>query len=65
MATYPNQKTKDAEKTGDLNVASANFFGVPKDVREASKRQYKGGKEYTREDKIKIINYYKNKKCEA
>ncbi len=58
MATYPNQKTEDAEKTGDINLASVNF-GVPKDVRDARKRQYTN-KNYTIDDKKLIINFEKN-----
>ena len=34
---------QETSPTGNINLASANFFGVPKDVREASKRQYKAG----------------------
>ena len=49
------------KKTNSVNVQMASHFGVPKDVREASKRQY-SGKNYTVEDKKKIINFYKNKK---
>jgi len=37
----------------------AKPFEVPKDVRDAAKRQYKGGPDYTIEDKKKIINHYK------
>tara|TARA_Y200000002_G_scaffold359855_1_gene344547 strand:+ start:1029 stop:1226 length:198 start_codon:yes stop_codon:yes gene_type:complete len=55
---------KKTDKTGDVNVASANFFGVPKNVRDAAKRQY-SGKDYTIEDKQTIINHYKNKKGKA
>ena len=51
---------KKAPRTGDL-AQGANYFGVPKDVRDAAKRQYKGGPDYTIEDKKKIINHYKGK----
>ena len=60
MATYTNQRTEDAEKTGDINVASVNFFGVPEHVREARKRQYTN-KNYTTGDKKTIIDYEKTK----
>ena len=63
--------SKGAKKiapTGSLNVASANFFGVPKDVRDASKRQYKAGTPnedpndpYTKSDADLIRKYFKNK----
>ena len=56
---------KKISPTGSINVASANFFGVPKDVREASKRQYKAGspgaEPYTQKDRETIMNYYKKK----
>ena len=52
---------KKTSPTGSLKVASANFFGVPKNVRDAAKRQY-SGKGYTTEDKKTIIDYYKNEK---
>ena len=29
---------KKTAPTGSVNIASANYFGVPKDVREANKR---------------------------
>ena len=67
--------SKGAKKiapTGSLNVASANFFGVPKDVREASKRQYKAGTPrenpndpYTDKDADLIRKHFKNKKGKA
>jgi hypothetical protein len=63
---------KKTAPTGSLNVASANFFGVPKDVREASKRQYKAGTPrenpndpYTDKDADLIRKHFKNKKGKA
>ena len=52
----------EKKKNKDKKVA-ADFFGVPKDVREASKRQYKAGspgaEPYTKKDMDLIRNYYK------
>ena len=60
---------KKISPTGSINIASANYFGVPKDVREAAKRQYKAGtpgaEPYTKKDMDTIRNYYKNKKGKA
>ncbi len=60
---------KKTAPTGSINIASANYFGVPKDVREAAKRQYKAGspgaEPYTQKDRDTIRNYYKNKKGKA
>ena len=60
---------KPTNRTGDINIASANYFGVPKDVRDASKRQYKAGTTrenpndpYTDKDADLIRKHYKNKK---
>tara|TARA_Y100000361_G_C11133104_1_gene330226 strand:- start:119 stop:298 length:180 start_codon:yes stop_codon:yes gene_type:complete len=52
------------KKTNSVNVQTASHFGVPKDVRDASKRQY-SGKDYSIKDKKTIINYYKTKKGKA
>ena len=61
---------KKTSPTGNINIASANYFGVPKDLREAAKRQYKAGSPgandpYTQKDRDTIRNYYKNKKGKA
>ena len=54
--------------TGNINLASANFFGVPKDVRDASKRQYKAGTPretndpYTDKDADLIRKHFKQKR---
>ena len=63
---------KKTSPTGNINLASANFFGVPKDVREASKRQYKAGTPrenpndpYTDKDADLIRKHFKNKKGKA
>ena len=60
---------KPTNRTGDINIASANYFGVPKDVRDASKRQYKAGTPnedpndpYTKDDAALIRKHFKNKK---
>ena len=44
------------KKTNSVNVQTASHFGVPKDVRDAGKRQY-SGKNYSTQDKKTIINY--------
>ena len=63
---------KNTSPTGSINIASANFFGVPKDVRDASKRQYKAGTPrenpndaYTDKDADLIRKHFKNKKGKA
>ena len=60
---------KKTAPTGSINIASANYFGVPKDVRDASKRQYKAGTPnedpndpYTKDDAALIRKHFKNKK---
>ena len=45
-------------------MASADFFGVPKDVRDASKRLYGPGP-FDVKDKKKVQDYYRNKKGKA
>ena len=55
---------KKISPTGSLNVASANYFGVPKDVREANKR-LSGPGPHDINDSKKVIQYYKNKKGKA
>ena len=63
---------KKTSPTGNIKIASANFFGVPKDVRDASKRQYKAGTPnedpndpYTDKDADLIRKHFKNKKGKA
>ena len=62
MNPFDEQNTEDAAGK-KKKIASADYFGVPKDVREASKRQYKAGspgaEPYTRKDMDTIRNYYK------
>ena len=60
---------KKISQTVNIKIASANFFGVPKDVRDASKRQYKAGTPrenpndpYTDKDADLIRKHFKNKK---
>ena len=49
------------KKVNSVNQqVAADFFGVPKEVRDAAKRQY-SGKNYTTKDKKTIINHYKKK----
>tara|TARA_A100001037_G_scaffold266592_1_gene258906 strand:+ start:18323 stop:18520 length:198 start_codon:yes stop_codon:yes gene_type:complete len=55
---------KKTAPTGSVNIASANYFGVPKDVREANKR-LSGPGPHDINDSKKVIQYYKNKKGKA
>ena len=48
-------------KLDGVNVAQ-NISGMPDYVYESIKRQYKGGPDYTIEDKKNVINYYKKQK---
>ena len=71
MASGASKGAKKIAPTGSLKVASANFFGVPKNVREAAKRQYKAGTPrenpndpYTDAD-AKLIRNFKPKKGKA
>ena len=53
------------KKVNSVNQqVAADFFGVPKEVRDAAKRQY-SGKNYTIQDKKTIIDHYRNKKGKA
>ena len=55
-------KLNGKKKVNSVNQQVAgNFFGVPKEVRDAAKRQY-SGKNYTTKDKKTIIDFYRNKK---
>jgi len=64
--TYSEDGKKKVRKGNKKAIAMGKeFFGVPKDVREASKRQYKAGSPgaapYTQKDMDTIRNYYKKK----
>ena len=49
-----------SERQNKKKMASADFFGVPKDVRDASKRLYGPGP-FDVNDQKKVIDYYKKK----
>ena len=57
-----NDPRKKREMNGDKTpiAMGKEFFGVPKDVREASKRLYGKGP-FDVNDQKKVIDYYKNK----
>ena len=63
-----NDPRKKREMNGDKTpiAMGKEFFGVPKDVREASKRLYGKGP-FDVNDQKKVIDYYKkhNKKGKA
>ena len=50
-----------SERQNKKKMASADFFGVPKDVRDASKRLYGPGP-FDVNDQKKVIDYYKRQK---
>ena len=64
MAKLFFEDGSEEERKGDKNkntIAMGNkFFGVPKDVREASKRLYGKGP-FDVNDQKKVIDYYKKK----
>ena len=68
MAITYNEDGSKKERKGDKNAIAMGkeFFGVPKDVREASKRLYGKGP-FDVNDQKKVIDYYKkqNKKGKA
>ena len=57
-----NDPRKKREMNGDKTpiAMGKEFFGVPKDVREASKRLYGKGP-FDVNDQKKVIDYYKKK----
>ena len=62
MAIDFNEDGSKKERKGDKRAIAMGkkFFGVPKDVREASKRLYCKGR-FDVNDQKKVIDYYKNK----
>ena len=62
MAITYNEDGSKKERKGDKKAIAMGkeFFGVPKDVREASKRLYGPGP-FDVNDQKKVIDYYKKK----
>ena len=62
MAITYNEDGSVKKRKGDKKsiAMGQKFFGVPKDVRDASKRLYGPGP-FDVNDQKKVIDYYKNK----
>ena len=62
MAITYNEDGSVKKRKGDKKAIAMGqkFFGVPKDVRDASKRLYGPGP-FDVNDQKKVIDYYKNK----
>tara|TARA_R100001082_G_scaffold69534_1_gene39480 strand:+ start:527 stop:724 length:198 start_codon:yes stop_codon:yes gene_type:complete len=63
MKSGASKGAKKTSKTSDLNQG-ANYqarkpSNMPGYVYDSIQRQYKGGKDYTIEDKKNVINWYK------
>ena len=56
MATGPRKGKMKASPKAKIIASSRN---MPDYVRDSIKRQYKGGPDYTIEDKKNVINWYK------
>ena len=65
MNPFDEYNTEDAAGKGGKKKnkkIAQNISGMPDHVYDSIKRQYKGGPDYTIEDKKNVINYYKKKK---
>ena len=56
-----NSFERKEKRKKDMKVAQ-NISGMPDHVYDSIKRQYKGGPDYTIEDKKNVINHYKKQK---
>ena len=59
--TYSEDGSKKVRKGSKKAIAMADFFGVPKDVREANKR-LSGKGPFDINDSKTVIDYYKKQK---
>ena len=64
MNPFDEYNTEDAAGKGRKKnkKIARNISGMPDHVYDSIKRQYKGGPDYTIEDKKNVINYYKKQK---